>query len=74
MLMVVTGSVDYDSGPYNVTFPAGSTNASFDIMINDDGVLEYIEIFVVSINSIINGHHISDPSIVGVAIIDTTGT
>ena len=74
MIIVDTGGIDYDSGPYNVIFPAGSTNTSFDIMINDDGVLEDDETFLVSIKSIINGHHIGDPSTAGVTIIDTTGT
>ena len=42
---VTGGGVDYDSGPYIVTFPAGVTSASFDIIINDDNVLEDDEVF-----------------------------
>ena len=68
----VTGSVDYDSGPYNVTFPAGSTNASFDIIINYDNVLEESEVFVISITSITNGHIVGTPAVATVTIIDIT--
>ena len=31
------GGVDYNSGPYNVTFPGGVTSVSFNITINNDG-------------------------------------
>ena len=51
----VTGDEDYDSGPYNVTFPIGSVTASVAISIDDDGVLEDDEVFVVSITSFTNG-------------------
>ena len=30
------GGSDYTSGPYTVTFPIGTTNASFEVSINDD--------------------------------------
>ena len=36
MLCTYIGGVDYDSGPYNVTIPAGMREASFDISINND--------------------------------------
>ena len=36
----ITGGDDYVSGPYSVTFPPGVTNASLDISIIDDNVLE----------------------------------
>ena len=65
--------VDYNSGPYNVTFPIGSTNASFDIAIIDDGVLEDDEMFNISITSITNGHIVGTPAVATVTIIDTTG-
>ena len=42
---VTGGGVDYNSGPYNVTFPAGVTRASFNITINNDDVLEDGETF-----------------------------
>ena len=47
-----TGGVDYNSGPYNVIFPAGVTSVSFNIIINNDTVLEYNETFNLTI---ING-------------------
>jgi len=32
-LYVHTGGVDYDFGPYNVTFPAGVTHVSFNVSL-----------------------------------------
>jgi len=46
-----TGGVDYDSGPYSVTFPAGNTNVSFDVRINNDKLVEYDEDFHLTIDS-----------------------
>ena len=43
------GDIDYDSGPYNVTFPSGEKNAAFTITINNDTVLEYDETFNLTI-------------------------
>ena len=34
--------MDFTSGPYNVVFPAGSTNASFSISITNDTIYESI--------------------------------
>ena len=46
----VTGrGVDYDSGPYTVTFTAGQTNVSFDVPVNDDEIFEDNESFQLSI-------------------------
>ena len=45
MLCTYVGSEDYESGPYNVTIPAGMTEASFIISINNDIVLEGNENF-----------------------------
>ena len=47
----ITGGVDYDSGPYNVTFTAGMTMASYNIPINDDDIRENDEDFTVTIRS-----------------------
>ena len=66
------GGVDYFSESYNVTFPIGSTIASFDIMIIDDGVLEDDEIFNISITSITNDHIVGTPAVATVTIIDNT--
>ena len=46
------GGVDYNSGPYYLTFSAGVTSASFNVIINNDNVLEDNEEF----NLIINAH------------------
>ena len=45
----VTGGVDYDSGTYTITFPAGLTCVPFDVVINDDNILEDNEGFTLSI-------------------------
>ena len=42
--------MDYTSGPYTVTFPAGQTTATFNISINDDDVGEGYENFTLTIN------------------------
>ena len=41
--------VDYGFGPYTVTFPAGETSVQFDIVINDDNIVEGSEEFSLSI-------------------------
>ena len=46
---VTGGGVDYDSGPYTVTFTAGQTSASFDIQINNDNIFEANETFSLTI-------------------------
>ena len=42
--------MDYDSGPYTVTFPAGMTSASFDIPIINDTIFEGNETFMLTID------------------------
>ena len=42
--------MDYDSGPYTVTFPAGVTMVSFNVPINDDKISEDVENFMLTIN------------------------
>ena len=69
---IAGGGVDYNSGPYNVTFPIGSTIASFDIIVNNDSVSENDEMFNISITSITNGHIMGTPAVATVTIIDTT--
>ena len=46
---LIGGGVDYNSGPYNVTFPAGVTSVSFIITINNDNILEDDEEFNLTI-------------------------
>ena len=47
---VTGGGVDYDSGPYDVTFSAGETSASLLLPIIDDNILEGVEDFTVTID------------------------
>jgi len=42
--------VDYNSGPYPVTFLAGVTSVTFDIPITDDNILESRENFTLTID------------------------
>ena len=42
--------MDYTSGPYTVTFPAGQTTATFNVPINDDDIFEINENFILTIN------------------------
>ena len=46
---ITDGGVDYDSGPYNVTFPAGQTITSFGVLINNDNTYKYSMIFNLTI-------------------------
>jgi len=48
---VTGGGVDYDSGPYNVTFPAGMTSIPFDVPINYDLICEEDEELHLDIDS-----------------------
>ena len=42
--------MDYDSGPYTVTFAAGVTRVPFNVPITDDMTLEGNENFMLTIN------------------------
>ena len=66
------GGVDYNSGPYNAIFPIGSTNASFDIIIIDDGVMETDENFDVSVVLFTSGHIVGAAGAATITIRDTT--
>ena len=49
---ILTGhDVDYGSGPYSITFPAGETSIQFDVSINDDNIVEASEEFSLAIQS-----------------------
>ena len=54
-------------------FPIGSTNASFDIVINVDDVLENDELFQLQITSVTNGHSLGNLGLTFLTIMDTTG-
>ena len=43
-------NTDYVSGPYNITFLAGSTRTSFYINITDDNIVESTESFVLYVD------------------------
>ena len=43
--MYIGRSVDYDSGPYNITFSPGITRVPFHVPIIDDNILENDEHF-----------------------------
>ena len=43
------GESDYTPGLYNVTFPAGTATASFDVPIVNDNILEDDETFTLAI-------------------------
>ena len=42
--------MDYTSGPYTVTIPAGVTMVAFNVPINDDMILEGDENFMLTID------------------------
>ena len=64
--------MDYTSGPYTVTFPAGQTTATFNIPMNDDDILEGNENFMptVSSSSLPDGVARGTPSEATVIIMD----
>ena len=66
------GGDDYVSGPFNVTIPAGQTNASIDVPITDDNIYEQKEKFklVIDQSSTLNGVLIGNPRKVTVVIAD----
>ena len=69
----VTGKgVDYDSGRYTATFPAGVTSVPFDVPINDDNILEGNEDFSVIIlpDTLPAGVTSGDPGSATVTIVD----
>ena len=68
----IGGGVDYTSGPYPVMFTAGQTDATFEVPINDDSILEYNESFVLTINSssLPDGVNYGNPGEAAVIIVD----
>ena len=74
-IIVLTGGVDYDSGPYVITFPAGVTRVSFAVVITNDNVLEGDEKFNLVIDPSFLRHRqtVSNPDRVTVTIYDDDG-
>ena len=65
--------MDYHSGPYNVTFSPGQSNATIKISIEDDNILEVDnENFMVTVNNYSSSLPITigDPGNVTVTIVD----
>ena len=64
--------MDYGSGPYTVTFPAGVISVPFDIPINDDMISEANEDFTLTIDpsSLPTGGTVGSPGSAVVTIID----
>ena len=67
--------MDYTSGPYTVTFPAGQTTATFDVPINNDNILEGDEDFLLTIDetSLPTGVTRGIPGKATVTIVDYDG-
>ena len=70
--VLLKGNLDYDSGPYTVTFPVGMTIASFNVPIIDDNILEDDEQFDLTIisSSLPDGFTVDNPSQAMVTITD----
>ena len=64
--------MDYTSGPYTVTFPAGITMVEFEVPINDDDILEGNENFMLTIDEVSLPDHITrgTPAEATVTIVD----
>ena len=64
--------MDYGSGPYTVTIPAGMTSVPFNISITDDGILEGNEDFMLTINPspLPTGVSVGSPDQATVTIVD----
>ena len=64
--------MDYTSGPYTVTFPAGQTRIPFNVPISDDMLLEGPEDFMLTINSssLPGSVRLGTPSEATVTIVD----
>ena len=64
--------MDYVSGPYTVTFYAGTTRVPFDISINNDNIYEGNEDFTLNIDppSPPNGGTVGNPGQATVTIVD----
>ena len=64
--------MDYGSGPYVVTIPAGMTMFPFDIPINDDEIYEGDEDFMITIDpsTLPTDVSVGDPGEATVTIVD----
>ena len=69
---ITGGGVDYISGPFRVTIPAGQTTATFDVPITNDNTYEENESFKLSIvqSSTPDGVRVGNPRRATVVIED----
>ena len=67
--------MDYGSGPYEVTFTAGTTEASFNVSLSDDNIFERNKKFMITIDpsSLPSNVTVGDPDQVTVTIVDNDG-
>ena len=67
--------MDYGSRPYEVTFTAGTTEASFNVSLTDDNIFERNEKFMITIDpsSLPSNVTVGDPDQVTVTIVDNDG-
>ena len=67
--------MDYGSGPYEVTFTAGTTEASFNVSLTDDNIFESNENFMITIDpsSLPSDVTVGDPRRATVIIMDNDG-
>ena len=75
VLLCVGTNEDYFSGPYFILFPAGMTEAVFNIFLIDDDILEETETFSLIINSssLPRNVTIGEPGEASVTILDDDG-
>ena len=73
-ILTTGGGVDYISGPYNVTFPAGVTTVSFDVLVTNDVIMEDNENFNLTIDPFLpSGIHIVNLGEAKITILDDDG-
>ena len=67
--------MDYNSGPYDVTFPAGMTKVTCNVTIVNDTIHEGSEYFKLAVvnNSLPNRVNCGDRCVASVTIVDTSG-
>ena len=71
-MLFYTGDIDYFTGPFSVTFPAGVTSVPFNVTLADDDLVEAFERFTLYIdtNSLSKNLKRIYPYSVSVTIVD----
>ena len=72
---ITGGEIDYESGPYLVSIPAGQKNTLISVPITDDDILERNETFTLFINKQSLPDHVivDNPNEAMVTILDDDG-